>query len=131
MGVELPLPRMAVALGVAPRQQREDEPTLQEHWDGTAGPSQEGQSSQAVGAQGSWSQDRKSRSKAKPSAIRQDKELEADYQSEDDTGQGSTPPDLPPGQEMSAWSRRQVRKTTAVKSRTKLPSDSKSLHDGS
>ena len=49
-------------------------------------------------------------------------------ESEDDTGQGSTPPDLPPGQEMSAWSRRQVRKTTAVKSRTKPPSDSKSSH---
>ena len=47
-------------------------------------------------------------------------------ESEDDAGQGSTPPDLPPGQEMSAWSRRQVRKTTAVKSRTKPPSDSKS-----
>ena len=84
MGVELPLPRMAVALGVAPRQQRVEElaagRTLQEHWDGTAGPSQEGQSSQAVGSQGSWSQDRRGRSKAKPSAIRQDKELEADYQ---------------------------------------------------
>ena len=41
--------------------------------------------------------------------------------SDSDTGQGPTPPVVAPDQDMSAWSRRQVRKTTAAKTRTKPP----------
>ena len=59
---------------------RQDEPTLQEHWDGTAAPSQEEQGGQAVGSQGPASQDRRGKKQTKPSAIRQDRELEAAYQ---------------------------------------------------
>ena len=62
------------------RSWRQDEPTLQEHWDGTAAPSQEEQGGQAVGSQGPASQDRRGKKQNKPSAIRQDRELEAAYQ---------------------------------------------------
>ena len=62
------------------RSWRQDEPTLQEHWDGTAAPSQEEQGGQAVGSQGPASQDRRGKKQTKPSAIRQDRELEAAYQ---------------------------------------------------
>ena len=41
--------------------------------------------------------------------------------SDSDPGQGPTPPVVAPDQDMSAWSRRQVRKTTAAKTRTKPP----------
>ena len=77
MGVVSPLPRMAMEMGLETRQPRME---LQEHWDGTAAASQEEQGGQAVGSQGSASQDWRGKKQTKPSAIRQDRELEAAYQ---------------------------------------------------
>ena len=49
--------------------------------------------------------------------------------SDSDTGKGTSPPAMDPAQDMTAWSRRQVRKTTAAKTRTQRPENTQDSED--
>ena len=198
------------------RSWRDTAPTLQEHWDEGDGPSQAPQKDRGIGPHPAG-QDRKG--KNRPSAVRQDREMEAAYQkvaarraqqrpdapklsrssyvrnrsnppkavrqaqsgardraqsqpaeqakappgvreppprperheqpkaaagpngepsstsrcssssSDSDTGKGTSPPAMDPAQDMTAWSRRQVRKTTAAKTRTQRPENTQDSED--